>query len=155
MLFFIEDNKKNINCWENNTGSSLFTVHSDNVKSLADSHHVTCQYHYFNDLWFGTNLTLQKIAIWLSKICQKLDIFFQKNCHLFLAIFWQSNGNFPEGQVHTYFSLGKPEKVHSSLTELVLSLLVSPLVIRIFNLFCHSNNFLKVDCKKLSNFPFL
>ena len=75
-------------------------------------------------------LTLRKIAIWLSKNWQKLDIFsqkidknfhfFQKNCHWqffwkkwqflaiffeknvkFLPIFWQSNGNFPEGQPWT------------------------------------------------------
>ena len=35
------------------------------------------------------DLTLRKIAIWLSKNCQKLDIFFKKivkNCH-FLSIF--------------------------------------------------------------------
>ena len=51
----------------------------------------------------GNYLTLRKIAIWLSKNCQKLDIFFKKidkNCH-FLAIFGQSNGNFPEGPVLT------------------------------------------------------
>ena len=66
-------------------------------------------------------LTLRKIAIWLSKNCQKLDIFskkiaknfhfFQKNCHFWqlknfffkiLAIFWHSNGNFPEGQLKTF-----------------------------------------------------
>ena len=68
------------------------------------------------------HLTLWKIAIWMSKNCQKLDIFFKKiakNFHFFkkiaignffeknkiffcknvefLAIFWQSNSNFPEG----------------------------------------------------------
>ena len=76
------------------------------------------------------DLTLLKIAIWLSKNCQKLDIFwkkiaknfhfFKKNCQWqffwkiskflaiffwknvkFLAIFWHSNGNFPEGQFLT------------------------------------------------------
>ena len=86
-----------------------------------------------NELWVSwvvnchvtENLTLRKIAIWLSKNCQKPDIFskkiaqnfhfFQKNCHwLFfkwkmLAIFLKkcqvfgnflnSYGNFPEGQV--------------------------------------------------------
>ena len=59
------------------------------------------------------DLTLRKIAIWMSKNWPKLDIFFKridKNFHFFqknffqknvkfLAIFWQSNGNFPEGQV--------------------------------------------------------
>ena len=45
------------------------------------------------------NLTLRKIAIWLSKNFQKLDIFFKKRIAKFLAIFWKSNGNFPEGQV--------------------------------------------------------
>ena len=32
---------------------------------------------------FGANLTLRKIAIWLSKNCQKLDIFSQKNAKIF------------------------------------------------------------------------
>ena len=79
--------------------------------------------------WRSHDLTLRKIAIWLSKNCQKLDIFskkltkivlffnkiangnfvekmtifvnfFEKNVK-FLAIFWQSNGNFPKGQVKT------------------------------------------------------
>ena len=64
--------------------------------------------------WFtqDPNLTLRKIAIWMSVNCQKLDIFFKKIANeknenfwhfffkvKFLAIFWQSNGNFPEGQV--------------------------------------------------------
>ena len=80
--------------------------------------------------YFDGVLTLRKIAIWLSKHCQKLDIqknwqklsffqhwqfcwrndifcqfFFEKKIFLaiffkckFLAIFWHSNGNFPEGQ---------------------------------------------------------
>ena len=56
-------------------------------------------------------LTLRKIAIWLSKSCQKLEILLKKNenfCQFFeknvkfLAIFWQSNGNFPEGQHPLY-----------------------------------------------------
>ena len=77
-----------------------------------------------------SHLTLRKIAIWLSTNFQKLDIFskkiaknflfFQKKLPMaiflkkmkifgnffwknvkFLAIFWQSNGNFPEGQTCT------------------------------------------------------
>ena len=53
------------------------------------------------------HLTLRKIAIWLTKNCQwqffgkKLKIFgnfFGKNVKFF-AIFSQSNGNLPEGQV--------------------------------------------------------
>ena len=59
-------------------------------------------------------LILRKIAIWMPKFF----IFFKKNCHWqffwknvkffgnffgkmssFLAIFWQSNGNFPEGEM--------------------------------------------------------
>ena len=70
-------------------------------------------------------LTLRKIAYWMSKNCQKLTFFlnwqklsfFQQNCQWqfcwkiwqflsiffeknvkILAIFWQSNGNFPDGQ---------------------------------------------------------
>ena len=41
------------------------------------------------------NLTLRKIAIWMSKNCQKLDFFFliDKNCHFFNQI---ANGNFVE-----------------------------------------------------------
>ena len=35
----------------------------------------------------------------MSKNCQKLDIFSKK---LTLAIFWQSNGNFPEDQIYTH-----------------------------------------------------
>ena len=64
-----------------------------------------------------SNLTLRKIANWMSKNCQKLVIFFKKidkNCHFFqqnchwqfcwknvkfLAIYWHSIGNFPEGQL--------------------------------------------------------
>ena len=60
-----------------------------------------------------SHLTLRKIDIWISKIFQKLDIFFKKiakNCHFFQQnlktdnfweIFWDSNGSFPEGQVPT------------------------------------------------------
>ena len=64
------------------------------------------------DLENRYDLTLRKIAIWLSKNCQKLDIFlkkmkifvnsFEKNVKI-LAIFWHSNGNFPEGQVVLQF----------------------------------------------------
>ena len=77
---------------------------------------------------WGSNLTLQKIAIPLSKIVKNLTFFskdwqnchfFQQNCHWqfcwkkwqfcqsfeknvkFLTIVWQSNGNFLEGQVPT------------------------------------------------------
>ena len=43
----------------------------------------------------GCHLTLQKIAIWLSKKCQKLDIFFQKIAKNFLFFFKKiANGNF-------------------------------------------------------------
>ena len=80
-------------------------------------------------VFVARDLTLRIIAIWLSKNCQKLDIFFKKIDKIFiffnkiangnfveknenfvnfleknvkfLAIFWQSNGNFPEGQVGT------------------------------------------------------
>ena len=83
------------------------------------------------------DLTLRKIAIWMSKNYkkftffqknwQKLSFFFQQNCQWqfcwkkktifvnffeknvkFLAIFWQSNGNFPEGQVKTEFHKEAP-----------------------------------------------
>ena len=61
-------------------------------------------YNFFWNIWI--HLTLRKIANWMSKNCQKLDIFFKKidkNCHFFnkiaigiffffnfkfLAIFW-------------------------------------------------------------------
>ena len=82
--------------------------------------------------WPHSDLNLRKIAIWMSKNCQKLDIFqqnwqklsffqqiangnfleknynfwqlFWKNVKI-LAIFWQSNGNFPEVQVRTNLRL--------------------------------------------------
>ena len=44
----------------------------------------------------GLDLTLLKIAIWMSKIDKTL-IFWQ---------FWLSNVNFPEGQVHTHSRTG-------------------------------------------------
>ena len=51
------------------------------------------------------HLTVKKLTkTWhfFQKNCQKLS-FFQKYVKV-LAIFWHSNGNFPEGQVHTLFS---------------------------------------------------
>ena len=35
-----------------------------------------------NSVKYVKNLTLQKIAIWMSKYCQKLDIFINKNCQI-------------------------------------------------------------------------
>ena len=69
----------------------------------------------------AVHLTLRKIAIWMSKNCQKLDICLKKlpkiviifkkianNCHFFgkkkpsfFQIFWHSNSNFSEGQIRT------------------------------------------------------
>ena len=72
-------------------------------------------------IWSLGKLTLRKHDNWMSKNCQKLSLkkcqnylffskklkkmkifgnFFEKNVQ-FLAIFWQSNGNFPEGQMTT------------------------------------------------------
>ena len=91
---------------------------------------------YKADIGLCGNMTLRKIAIWLSKNCPKLDIFskelpkivifsqklavaifvkkitifghsFEKNDKL-LAIFWHSNVNFPEGQVQT--DLSRPSR---------------------------------------------
>ena len=53
-------------------------------------------YHSKQTIFYHPHLTLRKIAIWLSKNCQKLDIFFKKiakNVHFFskklpLAIFF-------------------------------------------------------------------
>ena len=43
------------------------------------------------------------MAIFLKKV-KNFGHFFWKNVK-FLAIFWQSNGNFPEGQVSSYFTM--------------------------------------------------
>ena len=80
-----------------------------------------------------------QIAIWLSKNCQKLDIFFKKkkNCQKLSfkkkdnfwhwkkkSSFWQfflhSNGNFPEGQVSGMSDLGpNSRKLAANETNLV------------------------------------
>ena len=57
----------------------------------------------------GSLLTLRKIANWMSLaiLLKKMIIFvnfFEKNVK-FLAIFWQSNGNFWEGQVRAIPSI--------------------------------------------------
>ena len=82
-------------------------------------HSVTClsQWQVTRLVCHSDKLTLRKIVIWMSKM-PKTWHFFKKKCQWqffwkkwkflaiflkkyvkFLAIFWHSNGNFPEGQV--------------------------------------------------------
>ena len=62
------------------------TINSRTFCSFSDRYHTMC-----------SDLTLPKIAIWLSKHCQKLDIFVQKNYQK--LSFWQFSGG--SGMDHT------------------------------------------------------
>ena len=118
-LFGLSDNQnwtdqKNISEQINVSFNFLSCSLESVVKKLLPFHGRWSVFILFLNLY--ANLTLRKIAIWLSKNCQRLDIFsnkltkilltkmtnfvnfFEKNVK-FLAVFWQSNGNFPECQL--------------------------------------------------------
>ena len=112
-------------CW-------IFRMHKLDVSKLSVSSIIRWPIIVLDKVWGSTHnstpslsrqhwyRTLRKISIWLSKNWQKLDILFKKidkNCLFFqkkkssflffFAIFWHSNGNFPEGQVNREVRLGE------------------------------------------------